>query len=166
MRPSQLPHKLIRGDANNVTPSHFKDSPNGEGRGLPASESLLDLWGLYSSAAREYVRMRLCDFSLRCFEQTVRLPSNATAMLPKTFIAAVGANYPARSVFEKFGEKARREVGTGTSSPPDMIATWKPLTHLFLCCWPGMRVSKAPLLVESGLVLRVFVALSAKQLKL
>src|SRR5690348_9189286 len=62
----------------------------GEGWRLPASESLLDLWGLHAGAAREFVRARLCDFSLRCFEQKVRLPSNAAAMLPKTFIAAVG----------------------------------------------------------------------------
>jgi pimeloyl-ACP methyl ester carboxylesterase len=82
---------------------------NGEGWRLPASESLLDLWGLQTGAAREYVRARLCDFSLRCFEQKVRLLSNATAVLPKTFIAAVGQNYPARSVFERFAEKARNE---------------------------------------------------------
>jgi pimeloyl-ACP methyl ester carboxylesterase len=37
---------------------------NGQGWRLPASESLLDLWGLQPGAAREYVRTRLCDFSL------------------------------------------------------------------------------------------------------
>jgi pimeloyl-ACP methyl ester carboxylesterase len=82
---------------------------NGEGWRLPASESLLDLWGLQPGAAREYVRTRLCDFSLRCFEQKVRLPLNAAAMIQKTFIAAVAQNYPARFVFERFGERARRE---------------------------------------------------------
>jgi pimeloyl-ACP methyl ester carboxylesterase len=81
----------------------------GEGWRLPASESVLDLWGLKPGTAREYVRARLCDFSLRCFEQKVRLPSNAAAILPKAFIAAVGQNYPARSVFEPFGKKARHE---------------------------------------------------------
>jgi pimeloyl-ACP methyl ester carboxylesterase len=81
---------------------------NGEGWRLPASEALLDMWGLQPGVAREYVRARLCDFSLRCFEQKVRLPSNAAAILPKVFIASVG-HYPARSVFEQFGEKARRE---------------------------------------------------------
>ena len=79
----------------------------GEGWRLPASEGLLDLWGLQARAAREYVRARLCDFSLRCFEQKVRLRSNAAAKLPKTFIAAVGQNYPASSIFEPFREKAR-----------------------------------------------------------
>jgi pimeloyl-ACP methyl ester carboxylesterase len=82
---------------------------NGEGWRLPARASLLDLWGLQPGAAREYVRTRLCDFSLRCFEQKVRLPSNAAAKVQKTFIAAVGENYPARFVFERFGERARRE---------------------------------------------------------
>jgi hypothetical protein len=82
---------------------------NGEGWRLPARASLLDLWGLQPGAAREYVRTRLCDFSLPCFEQKVRLPSNAAAKVQKTFIAAVGENYPARFVFERFGERARRE---------------------------------------------------------
>jgi pimeloyl-ACP methyl ester carboxylesterase len=81
----------------------------GEGWRLHASESLLDLWGLPHSAAREYVRTRLCDFSLRCFEQKVRLPSNAAAKIQKTYIAAVAPNYPARFVFQRFGERARRE---------------------------------------------------------
>jgi pimeloyl-ACP methyl ester carboxylesterase len=82
---------------------------NGEGWRLPASESLLDLWGLQPGEARKYVQERLCDFSLRCFEQKARLPSSAAAMIPKTFIATVGRNYPARSIFQRFGEKARRE---------------------------------------------------------
>ena len=81
----------------------------GEGWRLHASESLLDLWGLQNSAARGYVRTRLCDFSLRCFEQKVRLPSNAAAKIQKTYLAAVAPNYPARFLFERFGERARRE---------------------------------------------------------
>jgi pimeloyl-ACP methyl ester carboxylesterase len=89
----------------------FREQANAHGEGwrLPASESLLDLWGLQPGDAREYVRRRLCDFSLRCFEQKVRLPSNAAAKIQKTYIAAVSDNYPARFVFERFGERARRE---------------------------------------------------------
>jgi pimeloyl-ACP methyl ester carboxylesterase len=89
----------------------FREQANAEGDGwrLPASESLLDFWGLQTGGAREYVRKRLCAFSLRCFEQKVRLPSNAAAKIKKTFIAAVSQNYPARFVFERFGERARRE---------------------------------------------------------
>jgi pimeloyl-ACP methyl ester carboxylesterase len=92
---------------------------NGEGWRLPASESLLDLWGLPPGDARKYVQERLCDFSLRCFEQKVQLPSNAAGTLPRMFIAAVGHRYPARSVFARFAERARREgweyreLGTG-----------------------------------------------------
>jgi pimeloyl-ACP methyl ester carboxylesterase len=82
---------------------------NGEGWRLPASESLLDLWGLGPGAARDFVRARLCDFSLRCFEQKARLPSNGAALIHKTFIAAVAQSYPARSVFAPFAERARRE---------------------------------------------------------
>jgi pimeloyl-ACP methyl ester carboxylesterase len=82
---------------------------NGEGWRLPATEGLLDLWGLQPGDARRYVQERLCDFSLRCFEQKVQLPSNAAARLPRTFIAAIGHNYPARPVFEQFAQKARRE---------------------------------------------------------
>ena len=81
----------------------------GEGWRLRAGESLLDLWGLQHSGAREYVRTRLCDFSLRCFEQKVQLPSNAAAKIQKTYIAAVAPNYLGRFVFERFGERARRE---------------------------------------------------------
>jgi pimeloyl-ACP methyl ester carboxylesterase len=82
---------------------------HGESWRLPASEKLLDLWGLGPGAARDYVRRRWCDFSLRCFEQKVRLPSNAAALIQKTFIAAVAESYPARSVFARFAERARRE---------------------------------------------------------
>jgi pimeloyl-ACP methyl ester carboxylesterase len=89
----------------------FREQANAHGEGwrLPASEGLLDLWGLQPGEARDYVRRRLCDFSLRCFEQKARLPANAAAKIQKTYIAAVSQNYPARFVFERFGERARRE---------------------------------------------------------
>jgi pimeloyl-ACP methyl ester carboxylesterase len=92
---------------------------NGEGWRLPATDGLLDLWGLQPGAARKFVQERLCDFSLHCFEQKVQLPSNAAARLPKTFIAAIGHNYPARPVFERFAQLAHgegwdyRELATG-----------------------------------------------------
>jgi hypothetical protein len=89
----------------------FRDQARttGDGWRLPANENLLDLWGLQRGDARQFVRERLCDFTLRCFEQKLELLSNAAARLPKTFIAAVGDNYPARSVFEQFANRARRE---------------------------------------------------------
>jgi pimeloyl-ACP methyl ester carboxylesterase len=99
----------------------LREQANGTGEGwrLPASESLLNLWGLEPGPARDYVRARLCDFSLCCFEQKIRLPSNAAAKIRKTFIAAVAQNYPARFVFERFATRAsceswdRYELATG-----------------------------------------------------
>lgn len=76
---------------------------------LPCSEKLLDIWGLQRGPARDWVRARLCDFSLHCFEQKLRIPSNAASTLPRTFVAAVADNYPARPIFEPFRERANRE---------------------------------------------------------
>ena|SRR5271157_5769826 len=81
----------------------------GEGWRLPRSESLLDLWGLPPSLAREYVRARLCDFSLPCFDQKLQFRSKAAATIDRKYIAAVAENYPARAVFQRFADKARRE---------------------------------------------------------
>jgi pimeloyl-ACP methyl ester carboxylesterase len=82
----------------------------GAGWRLPARESLLDLWGLQPGTSRDFVRNRLCDFTLRCFEQKVRLPLNAATTIKRTFIAAVAQSYPARFVFQRFAERARREL--------------------------------------------------------
>jgi pimeloyl-ACP methyl ester carboxylesterase len=74
---------------------------------LPAGDSQLDLWGLKPGASREFVRERLTDFTLRCFEEPVRLPSNAAASRHRVFIAAVGQDYPARPVFRLFSDRAK-----------------------------------------------------------
>jgi pimeloyl-ACP methyl ester carboxylesterase len=81
---------------------------NGDGWRLPASEGLLDMWGLAPGSAREYVRERLCEFSLRCFEQRIRIPRDV-ARLTRTFVASVADHYPARAVFGRFAEKARQQ---------------------------------------------------------
>ena len=81
----------------------------GEGWRLPAGEGQLDLWGLKAGANRDFVRSRLSDFSLRCFEEKVRLPANAAAKLPRTFLACVAETYPARPIFQQFGDRAKRE---------------------------------------------------------
>jgi len=81
----------------------------GQGWRLPANENLLDLWGLQPGPEREYVKARLCDFSLRCFEQKLQLRSKLAPLIDRKFVAAVGENYPARAVFQRFSEKARRE---------------------------------------------------------
>jgi pimeloyl-ACP methyl ester carboxylesterase len=82
---------------------------DGDGWRLPAGESHLDLWGLQPGGERDFVRDRMTDFSLRCFEQPVRLPRSAASSLPRTYVAAVKPGYPARAVFQRFAEKALGE---------------------------------------------------------
>ena len=79
---------------------------HGDGWRLPGGESQLDLWGLKPGAARDFVRERLCDFSLRCFEEPLRLPVNHRSSLPATYVSCVGEGYPVRPFFEPFARKA------------------------------------------------------------
>ena len=79
----------------------------GDGWTLPADEAQLDLWGLPDGEAREFVRARLTDFSLNCFDERIRLPQRAAERLPRSYIACVGAGYPAKPVFDRFAEHAR-----------------------------------------------------------
>jgi pimeloyl-ACP methyl ester carboxylesterase len=79
----------------------------GDGWRLPGGEAQLDLWGLKPGEAREFARARLCDFSLRCFEEQVHLPANRKASIPATFVASVAEEYPARPFFAPFAVKAR-----------------------------------------------------------
>jgi pimeloyl-ACP methyl ester carboxylesterase len=89
----------------------FRDQAQAQGAGwrLPASERQLDLWGLEPGPARDFVRSKLCDFSIRCFEQPVHLPTHAAASLDRTYIACVAPGYPARPAFQPFAEQAKRE---------------------------------------------------------
>ena len=80
---------------------------HGDGWRLPGGEGQLDLWGLKPGEARDFVRARLCDFTLRCFQEPIQLPANRRAALPATFIASVAEEYPARPFFAPFAEKAR-----------------------------------------------------------
>jgi len=80
---------------------------HGDGWRLPGGEGQLYLWGLKPGEARDFVRSRLCDFSLRCFEEPLSLPANRKASLPATFVASVAEGYPARPFFEPFARKAR-----------------------------------------------------------
>ena len=74
---------------------------------LPGGEGQLDLWGLKPGEARDFVRARLCDFSLRCFEEPISLPANRNVTLPATFLACVAEDYPAKPFFQPFAQKAR-----------------------------------------------------------
>lgn len=89
--------------------SHFREvaREHGDGWRLPGGEGQLDLWGLKPGEARDFVRARLCDFSLRCFEEPLRLPADWKASIPATFVAGVADGYPARPFFEPFAAKAR-----------------------------------------------------------
>ena len=80
---------------------------HGDGWRLPGGEGQLDLWGLKPGEARDFVRARLCDFSLRCFEEPLRLPVNRKASIPATFVASVAEEYPAGPFFAPFAAKAR-----------------------------------------------------------
>ena len=79
----------------------------GDGWRLPGGEGQLDLWGLKPGQARDFVRQRLCDFSLRCFEEPLRLNENRKAKIPAIFVSCMAEGYPARPVFEPFAQKAR-----------------------------------------------------------
>jgi pimeloyl-ACP methyl ester carboxylesterase len=89
--------------------AYFRDvaREHGDGWRLPGGEGQLDLWGLKPCEARDFVRARLCDFSLRCFEEPLRLLTNQKARIPATFVAGVAEGYPARPFFEPFARKAR-----------------------------------------------------------
>jgi len=89
--------------------AYFRDvaRAHGDGWRLPGGEGQLDLWGLKPGEARDFVRARLCDFSLRCFEEPLRLPANRKASIPGTFVSGIAEGYPARPFFAPFAEKAR-----------------------------------------------------------
>lgn len=86
----------------------------------------------FRGVARDFVRARLCDFSLRCFEEKLSLPANQKASIPATFISCVAEGYPARPFFAPFAEKARAsgwevaELNTGHDchvERPDEVAS-------------------------------------------
>jgi len=81
----------------------------GGGWRIRPGEHLVNLWGLEPGPARTFVEERLCDFTIRCFEERVEAPTNAAATLPRTYIASVKEHYPAKVVFDRFAARARRE---------------------------------------------------------
>src|SRR5215469_2803198 len=89
--------------------SYFRDTARKSGGGwrLAGGEGQLDLWGLKPGKARDFVRERLCDFSLRCFEDPICLPDNRKADIPAIFVSCVAEGYPGRPFFEPFARKAR-----------------------------------------------------------
>jgi pimeloyl-ACP methyl ester carboxylesterase len=84
----------------------------GDGWRLAAGERGLDLWGLDAGREGAFVRARLSDFSLRCFEEPVRLPTNSAAKVHRTYIACADGAYLVRPVIKNIGEWAKQEGGT------------------------------------------------------
>ena len=77
----------------------------GDGWRLPATDGLLDIWGLAAGPARDFAREWLSDFSLRCFEQKLEM-ARGLGDLTGRFAHAVG--YPGREIFRPFAEAARK----------------------------------------------------------
>jgi pimeloyl-ACP methyl ester carboxylesterase len=91
---------------------HQAADRSGDGWRLRAGESQLDMWGLKPGAERDFVRSCLSDFSLRCFEEAITLPTNAAAKVHRTFVACTAEEYPARTIFQRFSDRARSEGWT------------------------------------------------------
>jgi pimeloyl-ACP methyl ester carboxylesterase len=81
----------------------------GDGWRLAAGERELDLWGLDPGPERAFVRARLSDFGLQCFEESIRLPTNSAAKLQRTYIACVGGSYLVRPVIKMIGDWVKQE---------------------------------------------------------
>ena len=79
----------------------------GNGWRLPGGEGQLDLWGLKPGEARDFVRARLCDFSLRCFEEPIRLPEKPEGKPTRVFVSSVAGAYAAKRFVQPFATKAR-----------------------------------------------------------
>jgi hypothetical protein len=78
---------------------------------LRPTDHLLDLWALEDGPARAFVKARLCDFTIRCFEQPLKAPTHAATALARTFIAGVRPSSAAKVVFQPFAVRAQREGG-------------------------------------------------------
>jgi len=93
---------------------------HGGGWRLPGGEGQLDLWGLKPGIAREFVRARLCDFSLRCFEESIRLPQNRQGRPADNFCEFGGGRISGEAVLLAFCNQSARlgvagiRVGDGT----------------------------------------------------
>jgi pimeloyl-ACP methyl ester carboxylesterase len=86
-----------------------KLAEEGGGWRIRPNAGFLDLWGLDEGPAREFVRARFSDFTIRCFEQPLEAPTDAASTLPRTYIASVKADYPVRHVFDPFVARAKRQ---------------------------------------------------------
>jgi pimeloyl-ACP methyl ester carboxylesterase len=81
----------------------------GDGWRLPGFERRLDLWALKEGPHRDFVRSKLTDFAISCFQSPARLPTNAAARVKRAFIACKAEGYRLAEVFEPFAAEARRD---------------------------------------------------------
>lgn len=80
----------------------------GDGWRLPASDDLLDVWGLREDDDRRWVRSRMTDWSLRCFEASVDAAGAALAAVPRWYVAGVG-DHPAGVAFAAIAQRAEAD---------------------------------------------------------
>lgn len=98
-------------------PAPFRDSfraraeTEGEGWRLPATDALLDIWGLVDEPDRTWVASRLTDWSLRCFESRSTHGPSTLAGVPQWFVHGT-ADYPARDAFGAMADRARARGAT------------------------------------------------------
>lgn len=114
----------------------FREVAQSQGSGwrLPGGEGQLDLWGLVPSEARDFVRARLCDFSLRCFEEPILLPANRKASIPATYIACTADSYPAKPFFKVFAKRLVLAAGRSRNLTRGTIAMSNaPVQSLIFC---------------------------------
>lgn len=94
-------------------PPQFRDlfrslaDERGDGWRIPATPALLDVWGITVPSDREWVGSHISDFPLRCFEQPLRLPTQAADQLPRVYVACTGYE-TAKTVTAPLAERARR----------------------------------------------------------
>src|SRR5258706_5184094 len=86
-----------------------KLADEGGGWRMRPNDRLMDLWGLEDGPARKFVEARLCDFTIRCFDQPVDTPTHAAGALPRSYIASVKEHHPAKVGFDPFAARARKE---------------------------------------------------------
>jgi pimeloyl-ACP methyl ester carboxylesterase len=78
-----------------------------DGWRIPGGDFILDIWGVTDPAQREWVGARTAPFPIRCWEQPAKLPANAAAGLPRSFIDCTAS---LSEIFGPFAERARQEA--------------------------------------------------------
>ena len=81
----------------------------GDGWRLPANDGLLDVWGLHDPDLRAWVRPQLTDWSLNCFTSPLHAPAMHRSALQRIYVAADGADYPARAAFGPIAAAAQAD---------------------------------------------------------